>query len=599
MIIEATKPEVAKEIMSGTPEASSAIATPTPAIDFIATRVAKYKEGAFNYQMRRHPDWRENYSLYRDKVITNRLTQRQSVNVPLMKESIRTLLAKTDEFPDLYFESLGGDKQKELFLNEYWSWWVIEDRFEVKDIADKKQVGLYGRSIMKLNLFDGRPTAEVLEPYDWLCDRYADPSDIDNTANYQAHINIFRSISSLESNPLYDKQAIQRLKTFYAQALGIVKAEENAKMMQAKNERMQDMGVWDIESPAVGETYVGLTEHYIKLWDEKMNMLRIWVRVTADNEVLLHKPLDEIFGINFFPFTTWASDIEKTDLWSDGEGDIIRTPNKVLNAWFSQMVENRTLKNYGMHFYDGTAGEGKWIPQTYEPVPWGWYPTAGDPNKTTKQVEIPDLADSLNEMNFIIGMVERATATNSTEKGAPTKGNPTLGEIQLIVANSNQRITSTAKFYKIARREFGEKWYKFLMANERWIKPVKIYKKSFKGNYFEQEVKPDDWKHEAGYTCKVVSSAERADKTIQSVQKLKVISDLFPQNVPLKKILKKKALDLVDDLSPEEIKEVLDFDEMAGNTANMGGGAGDPNAPIPTPTPDASNPQATPPVMAQ
>ena len=47
-------------------------------------------------------------------------------------------------------------------------------------------------------------------------------------------------------------------------------------------------------------------------------------------------------------------------------------------------------RNYGMTFYDATASD-KWIPQTYEAVPWGWYPTAGDPNKTTKRVEIPEL----------------------------------------------------------------------------------------------------------------------------------------------------------------------------------------------------------------
>ena len=69
--------------------------------DEISLRVQKYRTGAFEHQARRHPDWREIYGLYRDKVVTNRLTQRQSVNVPLMKESIRTMLSKTDEFTDI------------------------------------------------------------------------------------------------------------------------------------------------------------------------------------------------------------------------------------------------------------------------------------------------------------------------------------------------------------------------------------------------------------------------------------------------------------------------------------------------------------------
>lgn len=553
----------------------------TPDENIISIRVAKYKEGACAYQERRHPDWRENYSLYRDKVQTNRLTQRQSVNVPLMKETIRTILSKTDEFPDLYFESLSNDKQKEIFLNEYWKWWLNADNFEMKDIVDKKQEGLYGRSTMKLNLMNGRPASEVLEPYDWVVDRYADPSDIDETAMYQAHLNIFRSMSQVESNPLYDKDAVSRLKVFFAQAMGLARSEDNIKQLIARNERMEDMGVWDIQNPSLGETFLNLTEHYIKLWSEERKKLVIWYRVTAENEVLIMKPLEDLLGINFFPFVSWADDIEKTDIYSDGVGDIVRTPNKILNSWFSQLVENRTLRNYGMTFYDATASE-KWIPQTYEAVPWGWYPTAGDPNKVTKRVEIPELSESLDEMSFVIGMVEKATASTATEKGVKEQGEATLGQIKLMLASSNERITSVAKFYRVARRQFGEKWYKFLMANEKWIEAVELHKKSAQGNYFSETVTPDDWKDEAGYVCKVVSSAERNQKNIEDVQKIQAVAGMFPTNVPLKRILKKKALDLIEGLSQEEIDEVLDFDEQAQvNGEGDGTGEAVPTSPQP------------------
>lgn len=528
----------------------------------IEARVQAYREGAWNHQERRHQEWRETYSLYRDRVFVNRLTQRQSVNVPLMKESIRTMLAKTDEFTDLYFESLSGDKQKEIFINEYWKYFYNEDNLEIKDIVDKKQVALYGRSIMKLNLLGGRPTVDVLEPYDWLCDRYADPADIENTSNYQAHINIFRSISDLEDDEKFDKEAIAKLRMKYAEALGLALSEENVKALQAKNERMQDLGLYDVNNPAVGQTYVELNEHYIRLWDDESKRLVIHLRITADGITLFKKPLEDMFGINFFPFITWADDVEKTDIWSDGMGDIIRTPNKILNSWFSQMVENRVLRNFGMHFYDATASD-KWIPQTYDPVPFGWYPTAGDPNKVTKQVDIPDLSESMDEMNFLIGMVERATASTATEKGVNEGGDVTLGQVKLMLANSNQRITSIAKFYRLARIELGEKWYKFVMANEKWIEPVKLFKKSYKGNYYHEEVKVSDWKDEIGYACRVMSTAERDQKTIESIQKLQAISNMFPENVPLKQILKKKALDMVE-LSPEEIDEVMSFDEQNG-----------------------------------
>ena len=530
-------------------------------VDSVSIRVKKYEEGAVKYQERRHPEWRENYSLYRDKVQTNRLVQRQSVNIPMMKETGKTVLAKIDEFPDLHFESLSGDKQKEIFINEYWEWFFKEDKLEVKDIQDKKQVFLYGRSIMKLNLHaDGRPTIEVLEPYDWICDRNADPADIDGTAMYMAHINIFQSLSEIASNPIYDETQVTALKTHYASSMGVIQAEANETAMRARNARMQDMGVTDIDNPEVGETYVAIKEHYIRLWDDTEKRMRIHLRVEAGGFVLLNKPLEDLFGINFFPFVTWADDIEKTDIWSDGIADIVRTPNKVMNAWFSQMIENRTLRNYGMTFYDATISE-KFIPQTYEPTPWGWYPVAGDPNKVTKRVDIPDLSESLDELGFVINMVEKATASTAIEKGAKTQGDTTLGEVKLMLANSSQRIVSIAKFYKIARRELGEKWYMFLMANEQYIKPVELYKKASSGKYYKERVSAEDWKDEVGYACKVSTSAEREEKTIETLQKAQAVKGIFGQNRALERIIKKKGLDMLE-LTAEEVDEVMSEDEQ-------------------------------------
>ena len=78
------------------------------------------EQADFNYQRRRHEQWTENYQLYRDRVIINRLTQRQSINVPLIKGIIKTVLANTDEFPDIEFEELDNDKDKEIIFNELW-----------------------------------------------------------------------------------------------------------------------------------------------------------------------------------------------------------------------------------------------------------------------------------------------------------------------------------------------------------------------------------------------------------------------------------------------------------------------------------------------
>jgi hypothetical protein len=53
----------------------------------------------------------------RNTVITIRLTQRQSVNVPYMKKTLKTYLTQTNWPVDNYYENQGNDKQSELFLN--------------------------------------------------------------------------------------------------------------------------------------------------------------------------------------------------------------------------------------------------------------------------------------------------------------------------------------------------------------------------------------------------------------------------------------------------------------------------------------------------
>lgn len=539
----------------------------------LALRIEKYRQGAFDYQMRRHDQWRENYTLYRDNIITNRFTQRQSVNVPLMKSTIKTILSKTDEFTDLFFESLENDKQEEIFVNEYWKWNADVEKLETKDIVDKKQVGIYGRSFIKLNLDVslGRITFEVLEPYDVLVDRYADPSDIRGTANYLSHIHIFRTLSSVSSNPAYDRAGIEALKVQYAQAAGLQKSAEVFQAYQAKQQRMQDMGVWDTENPTLGETYVELQEHYLRLWDEAKQRQYIQIVTTCNAQVLRNVPLEDALGINSFPILSWADDVERTDVWSDGVGDIVRTPNKVLNSFFSQLVENRTLRNYGMTFYDFTApGEGeKWAPQTYDPAPWAWIPTYGDPNKTTKRVDIPDLSEAMDEMGYIKAIVEEATASTATEKGTKEAGDITLGQIQIMMANANERITSMSKFYRPARKELGELWYEMVIANKKYLKEVDLFKKSYKGNFFSEKFNPNSLKSGRGYECSVTSTSERDQNNLMTIQKMKAVVADFPGNAPLQRILQEKELEMIG-LDPDEKQEVMDFEKQRATNPGLG-----------------------------
>lgn len=516
---------------------------------------------AFKYQERRHAQWRENYELNRDKVITNRLTQRQSVNLPLMKSTIKTILANTDEFTPIEFEDKGNDKDKELFFNAYWNDYVVTDKLELKDYLDKKQELLYGRTWMRLNIKNGRIVSEVLEPWDVLVDRYVDPTDLE-TANYLIQGNIFRTLGDLSENPSYDKEAVKRLKMFYGTKAGLIKSEDVTRMLEAKNERLVDMGLPDAASPLIGQTIVELKHHYVKVWDDQDGEFHWHIIVRCDHEQLMAKPLKEVLGIDFLPFVTWADDIERNDFYSDGVADIVRTPNKVLNVWISQLIENRTLRNFGMNFYD-TSVNDNWVPQSFEPRPGGWYPLPGKPSDVYQKVDVPDLTESLDEMNFLKAMIESATAATAATKGESEKGKVTLGEVELTVQAAKERMSSIAKFSMLARKEFADKWAALANANADKLDAVKLYKKSHKNNWFKKTVTPDMWKSADGYTCRAVSASEQEQKGIETIQKLKAIrGDFNPMNEPLRRITQERELKFAG-LTPDETSEVMDAEKNA------------------------------------
>lgn len=540
--------------------------------DLIAILEKDYQQ-AFNYRERRHEQWNENYTLYRGKVNLNRLIQRQEVHIPLMKETIRTWLANIDDAPAIEFEEnvdvktledLARKEEKEIVLKEYWAEFFRKQKIEIKDIVDKKQVGLYGRSFKKLNVVDGEPTIEIVDPQNILIDRYTDPTDLDSAA-FIFHIGIYRTLKSLEENENYDQKVVAELKKYYATEKGLIKAQENYQAALAQAEKLEKMGVPDVRSPVLGETYVELNECYRKLW--RKDKEEIYLIVKTGDKILMQKPLEEVIGEtpdhywqNHYPFVSWADDIEQTDFWSDSLADIIRPLNKVLNAWFSQLVENRTLKNFGMNFYDAT--DPRFVPQTFEPIPWGWYPVPGDPHKLIKRVDIPDLKESLPEMQYLTTIAERATAVTAIQKGVTERKQITLGEVQILAGKAQERTVHTSKFYLDSWRDFGFRWYKFIEAQAKNLKPVKLSKKSWRaGILYTRLIEPKHWLSKNGYQVKVFTSAEQEAATLDAIQKFNAVIGQMPDNIPLRRHYQRKLLTLID-LDPEAIKEVMEFEEQ-------------------------------------
>src|SRR3990167_5457946 len=537
------------------------------------------KETGYNYRERREEPWRENYQLYRDEVQINRLVQRQSVNLPLMKTTLRTLLKDIDDMPVIVFENLDNDKQAELFQNEYWKWTLEQNNADLQDIVDKKQNFFYGRTFDSWQVEDGRIIFDVEDSEDMLVDRFMNPYDLDSS-RFLIHTHIFKPLSTLKNNPDYDQKEIKKLEEFFKSQLGIVKAQDNESSLQQKNKKMADMGVPDTEDPVLGETYVELTMHFVfrakgEKWtdkdgkDQTTDDEQIFVYVEAEEQtILLKRPQEAVIGTtkdhywrNHYRYNTWGDDIDKQDFWTDGIADIVRVPNKVLNSWFSQLVENRTLRNFGMHYYDASLKSEGFIHSTFNPVPWGWYPVPGKPQDVLQKVDIPDLSESLDEMDFVVNMVNNATGATASKQGAIQPGEQTKYEINAVLAEATERTQGMSKFYTKAWEQRAIKYLKLIEAAHDRLDPVTIYKEGKNtDNIFEREISPKDWMTDAGYKVKVWSQDEKKAHDTDALKKLQLLKQEMWDNPKVSQVYQRKLTEFAD-LTPEETNEIMDFEK--------------------------------------
>ena len=539
--------------------------TNTWALSDELARLQTEKKSAFELQKRKHEDWTDNYDLYRNRVKTNRLTQRQAVNIPLMKETIKTLTSRIDEPPEVDWKELSGDEQKELLLQEIWNYNTKENNLELIDIVDKKNVLLYGYSVKKLNICDYGVEGSVLDPYDILLDPLTNPWDLESS-RFIIHQNIFRSIRELLADPKYSDKGKEDLKIWADSTPGITQSSYNKEEWERKMKRLQDMGVDSKDFPhfAGGDRIINLTEHYSSVWDGKKFVKR--VVVYADDKIeLYNETLEKTIGVDFWPFVYWSEDPETIDIYPDSVADLVRTPNKVLNVWFSQLIENRTLKNFQMHWF---SPNGNYTPQTYTPGPGVMLPAppGEDIRKVIMPVEISGLDDTLQAINIVTQIVERGSGATAIEKGTPEGGTQTLGEVEILVGKAGERATAMAKFYRLAWYEYAWKWCALLHANAPKI--LKLFKVGRSGKAYPKTIIQSDWKSVAGYEPIVRSSSERESEDTKSVQRFMFILAQFPNNPSLRKIAQKRMLEIID-LTPEELREVEEAEKEAMKQAEI------------------------------
>lgn len=556
--------------------------------DQILEQHVKDKTASTEFKERRFGQWNENYLLYRDKILTNRLTQRQPVNIPMMRETIQTWISKIDEPPLLTFESRTRDNRSidgEIILNELWNYYFDTLKLDLLDNLDKKIVGLQGRSFKKWGWSQGSIFCDIIDPYDVDITPQVNPLDL-NSANYVIHKNIFKPLREVLANPKYLASGKQDLKIYLDTKHGILKAVETRDEWIRRQDRLRILGAYNFDEFQASDVLVELNESYKMMWSDKDGRFVRHLVVTAmDKAVLFAKPMREAIGIDILPIVSWADDPDLNDVWCDGKGDSVRTINKVINTYFSQDLENRAYRNFGMYFFN--TMEGNFNPKGFDPKPFGMYGVPGNPDEIIKQMEIQPLADTAQAIEFLKTMAQSSVAQTPTERGVTDTTKQTLGQVKLNLQQSQGRNEVTAKNYRRAWKESGLIFYELLNANSSG--QITLYKKGNDGEYRAKTVLPSDWKNPKGYECKVVYKTEKEAEDQLELQKTGFVDAAFAQNPVAILINKRKKLELLG-WKPEEIDQVMQAEEARLQPVAAAPG-GDPNA-DPNAAPDAAAPDA-------
>lgn len=535
----------------------------------LVVKLQTEKTQAMEAQKRRHEEWNENYLLYRLKSNLNRLTMRNEACLPLLKGSIKTVHSQIAVKPDVYFLDKAGDQDREIAINEKWNEDFKNCQMELLDKSDKKQELLYGRTWEKLNWVDGKFSFEIKDTISMLPDPGMKPHDVES-ATFIIETGIFRTLEDIINDPKYDDQGKYELGLmFYSNnegenpitTRGQAIVGQNQEQLQNINERLESIGATNINDVAAGANIiVSLDQHLTEVWNWKEKRWVRYVCVLGEGKVLLMaKPLKEVLGVEFWPYESWVDDLEPVDIYPDAVADILRTANQMINVWYSQYMENRTLVNFGMNFYDSTAGEG-WEPTAMDPRPGGWYPLPGKPSEVYQRVDIEDLGQqNQSAITFLTQIAEKETASSDIEKGIIDSAKQTLGEVQIAVAKSREKTSSMTPYFNNNWERIALKWYEITIAN-MGDKKETLYKKAPNDKLVPKEIGVNDIKSPKGYRVIVQNNNQRLVDMENGLNKLFAIKKEFPNNVPLNKAIQKRALKIAD-LSPEEEQEILEYED--------------------------------------
>lgn len=399
---------------------------------------------ARRYKQGKVANWKINEDLYYGNKKKSE-EARANVDLGQMQEFVHTLLSKIDNPLTFTFTKRKESQLKRVArLNALKDYDANRDNWDIKDIAGKKQMAIYGRAVFSYaaQSYDQyEPQLENVDVYDFLIDPSAGGIDIDR-ARFMGRYGVVKDRYELKGNKAYISTEVTNLLAGKGNNLERPQEELNKQNRVYANKHDQPQKETTSDDKFVFwewyTTYEG-TRYYLLLSETGSQAIKVC-------------PLTDLFSSDMWPFWTYAAYPDLTEFWTPSPCDYVRELIMAQNVSINQMLDNAERVNKPQRIIDVSAiknlAELKYRRDGYIKV------TPGTAATAVKIVETPSIETPLKVFDKLELVKQTATGITPGALGvADTDGRATIYEGNQ--ANVADRFGLFNKSYSFGYKRFG------------------------------------------------------------------------------------------------------------------------------------------------
>ena len=501
----------------------------------------RYKQGKVN-------NWKLNEDLYYGNKKKSD-EARANVDLGQMQEFVHTLLSKIDKPLTFKFTKKKESQLKRVArLNALKEQDASTGNWNIKDMVGKKQMVIYGRAIFFYSAESSngyRSSLENCDVYEFLVDPSAGGVDLEN-GRFLGRYGIVKDRYELEGNKNYISTEVKELldgtgnnterpqEELNKQNRTYANKHDKAQKETHSNDKFI---FWEWFTTYKGERY------YLLMSDTAGRAIKVC-------------PLKELFESNLWPAFAYAAYPDLTEFWTPAPCDYVRDIIMAQNVSINQMLDNGERINRPQRIVDVSAiknlAELKYRRDGYIKVQPGTTASA------IRVVETPSIDTPLKVFDKLEGVKQQASGVTQGALGvADTDGRATIYEGNQ--ANVADRFGLFDKSYSFGYSRLARLYENGV--NEHLTKKVAVDMVGPSGIEQEKISRSDIFRKndEFGLLIESNNSELALSEQKKRTQTAFFTALLNRPDVNQKFVIEK--LGTVNDVSPEDIRQLLDVDE--------------------------------------